>query len=214
MTRPSPKEIKAMAEVAGVPVSAEVATRIANSIGPAFEGFAAVAGTLPFDLEPASFAVVQAAKIADKVCREMSTEPALLSLTEVAQAIAQKRLSSREATQSCLDRIAQWQPRLNAFMAIEAEAALAAADAADAALAKGDVSGALHGVPLAHKDMYYDAGKVVTCGSQIRRDFVATTTSTALQRLKDAGTIRLGSLQMAEFAYGPTGHNSALRSGA
>ena len=48
----------------------------------------------------------------------------------------------------------------------------------------------------------------MTCGSRIRRDFVATTTSTALQRLKDAGTIRLGSLQMAEFAYGPTGHNA------
>jgi aspartyl-tRNA(Asn)/glutamyl-tRNA(Gln) amidotransferase subunit A len=56
--------------------------------------------------------------------------------------------------------------------------------------------------------MYYDAGKVVTCGSRIRRDFVATTTSTALQRLKDAGTVRLGSLQMSEFAYGPTGHNA------
>ena len=116
-------------------------------------------------------------------------------------------MSSREVTQSCLQRIAQWQPRLNAFMAIEAEAALAAADAADAALAKGNARGALHGVPLAHKDMYYDAGKVVTCGSLIRRDFVATTTSTALQRLKDAGTVRLGSLQMVEFAYGPTGHN-------
>jgi aspartyl-tRNA(Asn)/glutamyl-tRNA(Gln) amidotransferase subunit A len=138
----------------------------------------------------------------------MSTEPALLSLTAVAHAIAQKRLSSREVTQSCLDRIAAWQPRLNAFMAIEAEAALVAADAADAALAKGKISGPLHGVPLAHKDMYYDAGHVVTCGSKIRRDFVATTTSTALQRLKDAGTVRLGSLQMVEFAYGPTGHNS------
>jgi aspartyl-tRNA(Asn)/glutamyl-tRNA(Gln) amidotransferase subunit A len=138
----------------------------------------------------------------------MSTEPALMSLTAVAQAIAQKQLSSREATQSCLTRIAQWQPRLNAFMAIEAEAALAAADDADAALSKGNHRGALHGVPLAHKDMYYDAGKVVTCGSRIRRDFVATTTSTALQRLKDAGTVRLGSLQMSEFAYGPTGHNA------
>jgi aspartyl-tRNA(Asn)/glutamyl-tRNA(Gln) amidotransferase subunit A len=93
-------------------------------------------------------------------------------------------------------------------MAIEQDAALAAADAADAALAKGASRGVLHGVPLAHKDMYYDAGKVVTCGSKIRRDFVATTTSTALQRLKDAGTVRLGSLQMAEFAYGPTGHNA------
>src|SRR6267142_1274747 len=139
---------------------------------------------------------------------QMSTEPALMSLTSIARAIAQKRFSSREATQSCLDRIAQWQPRLNAFMAIEPETALAAADAADTAQAKGNISGALHGVPLAHKDMYYDAGKVVTCGSHIRRDFVATTTATALQRLKDAGTIRLGSLQMAEFAYGPTGHNT------
>jgi aspartyl-tRNA(Asn)/glutamyl-tRNA(Gln) amidotransferase subunit A len=138
----------------------------------------------------------------------MSTEPALLSLTEVAQAIAQKRFSSREVTLACFNRVAQWQPRLNAFMAIETDEALAAADAADAALAKGNVSGALHGVPLAHKDMYYEAGKIVTCGSHIRRDFVATTTSTALQRLKDAGTIRLGSLQMAEFAYGPTGHNT------
>ena len=60
MTKPSAKEIKAIADVAGVPVSAEVATRIANSIGPAFEGFAPIAGTLPFDLEPASFVVVQA----------------------------------------------------------------------------------------------------------------------------------------------------------
>ena len=138
----------------------------------------------------------------------MTTEPALLSLIEVAEAIAQKRISSREATRSCLERIARWQPSLNAFMAIEPEEALAAADAADAALAKGSIAGVLHGVPLAHKDMYYDKGRVVTCGSKIRREFVATTTSTALQRLKNAGTVRLGSLQMAEFAYGPTGHNS------
>src|SRR5258705_1135942 len=138
----------------------------------------------------------------------MSTEPALMSLTSVAKAIAEKRVSSREATHSCLDRIAQWQPRLNAFMAIDAEEVLASADAADGALAKGNRRGVLHGVPLAHKDMYYEAGKVVTCGSKIRRDFVAPTTSTALQRLKDAGTIRLGSLQMVEFTYGPTGHNS------
>jgi len=138
----------------------------------------------------------------------VSTDPALMSLAEVASAIAARQLSSREVTRALLHRIAQWQPRLNAFMAIESEAALKAADQADAALARGESRGPLHGVPLAHKDMYYDAGKVVTCGSAIRRDFVATSTSTALQRLKDAGAIRLGSLQMAEFAYGPTGHNA------
>ena len=63
MTRPTAKQVFAMTEVAGVPVAAEVAARIANSIGPAFEGFAAVAGTLPFDLEPATFIIVQAGKV-------------------------------------------------------------------------------------------------------------------------------------------------------
>src|SRR5258705_13527576 len=131
----------------------------------------------------------------------MNTEPALMSLTSVAKAIAEKRVSSREATQSCLDRIAQWQPRLNAFMKIEAEEVLAAADAADGALAKGNSRGVLHGVPLAHKDMYYEAGKVVTCGSKNPRGFVATTTSTAPPRPKKARANRLGALQMARIAY-------------
>ena len=63
MTKPSAKEIKAIADVAGVSVEAEVATRIAGSIGPAFEGFAPIAGTLPFDLEPASFLLAQTAKV-------------------------------------------------------------------------------------------------------------------------------------------------------
>jgi hypothetical protein len=59
MTRPTAKQIKAMADVAGVPVTDEVAARIANSIGPAFEGLAPISGTLQFDLEPATFIVVQ-----------------------------------------------------------------------------------------------------------------------------------------------------------
>jgi len=69
MTRPTPREIKAIADVAGVPVDTEVATRIANSIGPAFENFAPVAGTLPFDLEPATFLLVQAAKNTEKAAK-------------------------------------------------------------------------------------------------------------------------------------------------
>ena len=69
MTRPTAKQIKAMADVAGVPVTDDVAARIANSIGPAFEGFAPVAGTPPFDLEPASFVLVQAAKDNKKVTK-------------------------------------------------------------------------------------------------------------------------------------------------
>ena len=63
MTRPTIKEIQAMAQVAGVPVDDEIATRISSSIGPAFEGFEAIAGTLPFDLEPALYPLVQAQKV-------------------------------------------------------------------------------------------------------------------------------------------------------
>jgi hypothetical protein len=64
MTRPDAKHVKAMAEAAGVPVENDVAERVAHSIGPAFEGFAVVAGTLPFDLEPATFLLVQAETVA------------------------------------------------------------------------------------------------------------------------------------------------------
>jgi hypothetical protein len=63
MTRPTPKDIKAVAETAGVAVDAEISTRISNSVGPAFEGFAPIAGTLPFDIEPASFLLAQTAKV-------------------------------------------------------------------------------------------------------------------------------------------------------
>ncbi|SDJ01298.1 MULTISPECIES: hypothetical protein [Bradyrhizobium] len=63
MTKPGPKEVIAITSTAGVPVDSETASRIANSIGPAFDGFAAVAGTLPFDLEPASYLLVQNAEV-------------------------------------------------------------------------------------------------------------------------------------------------------
>jgi hypothetical protein len=63
MTKPTAKEVKAIADVAGVAIDNDVATRVANGIGPAFDGFAAIAGTLPFDLEPASFVVAQALKV-------------------------------------------------------------------------------------------------------------------------------------------------------
>jgi len=63
MTRPTAKEIRAMSDVADVPVDNDVAARIANSIGPAFEGFAPVSGTLPFDLEPATFLLVRAPQV-------------------------------------------------------------------------------------------------------------------------------------------------------
>ena len=82
-----------------------------------------------------------------------------------------------------------------------------AARAADRALANGKIRGPLHGVPLAHKDMYYVKGKLSECGSKIRKGWIAPATSTALARLEAAGAFRLGALNMVEFAFGPTGHN-------
>ncbi len=90
------------------------------------------------------------------------------------------------------------------------EEALAAAADADSALSRGEIRGPLHGVPLAHKDMYYRAGKLAECGSKIRAGWQASATSTALARIANAGAVYLGALHMAEFAYGPTGHNAHL----
>jgi len=72
---------------------------------------------------------------------------------------------------------------------------------------RGESAGTLHGIPLAHKDMFYRAGKITTGGSAIRRRFVAGTDATIARRLLDAGTIWLGNLNMSEFAANPAGHN-------
>src|SRR5262249_60008011 len=118
-----------------------------------------------------------------------------------------KKVSAREAVQDCLAGIKRLQPVLNCMIRLDAEAALADADACDRELAQGKSRGPLHGVPLAHKDMYYRAGTVATCGSKIRPHLVPDHTSTALARLDAAGALQLGTLHMAEFAFGPTRHN-------
>jgi aspartyl-tRNA(Asn)/glutamyl-tRNA(Gln) amidotransferase subunit A len=136
--------------------------------------------------------------------------PADLTLTQIARALRRRTFSSTELTQWMLERIARWQPVLNAFVRVEADEALAAAKAADRAIVRGSAIGPLHGVPLAHKDMYYVKGKVSECGSKVRKGFIAPATSTALARLAAAGSFRIGALHMSEFAYSPTGHNAYL----
>ena len=130
-----------------------------------------------------------------------------MNLKELAAAIRRRKVSSVEVTRALLARIDQWQPALNAFARVEAEDALKAAKAADRALAAGRAKGPLHGVPVAHKDMYYSKGKLAECGSKIRKGWIAPATATAVERLEAAGSFRLGALNMVEFAYGPTGHN-------
>ena len=122
------------------------------------------------------------------------SEPATLSLAAARAALERRELSVAELLQSCRQRIERWQPRLNAFVSIELRF-------------PGGAYGALAGIPLAHKDMFYRAGRVSNCGSKIRKGWVASATAAVLERLDAAGAADIGTLGMAEFAYGPTGHN-------
>ena len=135
------------------------------------------------------------------------TDPALMSLTEVAAAIRDGAVSSVEATTACLARIEAHEGQINSIINLERAEALESARAADAARERGDAMGPLHGVPLAHKDMYYRRGHISTCGSTIRRNYVPDVTATVLEKLEAAGALYVAGLNMSEFAAGPTGHN-------
>lgn len=137
----------------------------------------------------------------------MQNEALELSLSQLSNAIRRRRISSREATTACLEAIDQFQPTINCFIHVEPERALAMAERADHDIAAGRRLGPLHGVPLAHKDIFYRAGCVSTCGSRIRKNWRPDISATVLQRLDSAGAVDLGGLNLAEFCVGPTGHN-------
>ena len=130
-----------------------------------------------------------------------------LSAAELARAIREKRVTSVAATEAVLWRIKAVHPRLNCLARSDDELALTAARLADQDLARGALRGPLHGVPMAHKDMYYRRGVISACGSKILRERPAPSTATVLERLDAAGAIQFGVLNMVEFAFGPTGHN-------
>jgi aspartyl-tRNA(Asn)/glutamyl-tRNA(Gln) amidotransferase subunit A len=130
-----------------------------------------------------------------------------LTLTEVAARIRAREVSATEVLDAVLARARAVQPKLNCFLRIDEELARAAAKLADADLARGHLRGPLHGVPLAHKDMFYRAGVPSSCGSRVKGREPESATATALKRLDAAGALQFGVLHMAEFAYGPTGHN-------
>jgi aspartyl-tRNA(Asn)/glutamyl-tRNA(Gln) amidotransferase subunit A len=130
------------------------------------------------------------------------------SLCEAADAIATGRALAREVAEACIDRIARLDKQLNCFVEHDPEIMIKAAEAADDALRRGVSLGLLHGVPLAHKDMYYRSGRVAACGSRVRNHEVQNETATVLTKLDDAGAIENGRLVMVEFALGPHGYNA------
>lgn len=133
---------------------------------------------------------------------------AALSVTEAADAFAKGEATAEAMIRACLARIEAHDGKVNAVIRLDREAALETAAAQDKARAAGAKPGPLSGVPMMHKDMYYRAGKVSTCGSKIRKEFRPEATATVLERLDAAGAIDMGTLNMAEFAQNPTGHNA------
>jgi aspartyl-tRNA(Asn)/glutamyl-tRNA(Gln) amidotransferase subunit A len=137
------------------------------------------------------------------------TDLANLSLTQAADAVRSGEASSVELLHACWANLDAVNPKLNAVIWQEREQAEASARAADAAV-RNKQAGSLLGVPMAHKDMYYQAGKLSTCGSALRKDFRPAVTATVIDRMAAAGAYTFAGLNMAEFAQNPTGHNKTF----
>lgn len=127
-----------------------------------------------------------------------------MSAAATASAIRAKQVSSVEAVQAYLERIDKLDPTLKAYITVCREEALAAAGRLDSDLAKGGTAGPLAGVPVAVKDQYQTAGILTTNGSKVYQDFVPTEDATVISRIKQAGGILLGKLNMSELAMGGT----------
>jgi aspartyl-tRNA(Asn)/glutamyl-tRNA(Gln) amidotransferase subunit A len=125
-----------------------------------------------------------------------------LCLGEAAELVRSRQASPVELTRACLRRIEALDPKLNAFVTVTAASALAAAQVAADEIARGGWRGPLHGVPLALKDIVDQAGVRTTAASNVLRENVASEDSEVARRLKAAGAVLLGKLNLHEFAYG------------
>lgn len=124
-----------------------------------------------------------------------------LTLAALARALRRRAVSPVEVTRACLARIERLDPALNAFVTVVADRALADARRAEAEIGRGAWRGPLHGVPIALKDIFATAGLRTACGSRLLRDWVPAEDATAVRRLREAGAVLLGKLNMSELAY-------------
>jgi len=130
------------------------------------------------------------------------------TIDSLAGAIRGGKISPVEATEECLARIRRLDPRLRAFITLDAAGALGTAKALEVEATAGRWRGPLHGVPLAFKDLCHVRGLPTSCGTRTPEYFAAEHECTAVGRLTDAGAITLGKLNMTELAMGPFGDNA------
>ena len=127
-----------------------------------------------------------------------------MSISQVSELIRKKDLSPTELLEAHLRRIENVNGKLNAFITVMAEQAQKSARFIEDQIQKGNHIGPLQGVPIALKDLFNTKGVSTASGSVVMRDFIPTTDSAVAERLKQAGAIIIGKLQMDEFAMGAT----------
>ncbi len=137
----------------------------------------------------------------------LPTDPVRMTIAQMSRAIRRRALSPVELAQAHLARIAQLNPRLNAYVAVTGERALAEARTAESEIASGGWRGPMHGVPFALKDLYDTAGIVTAGGTKVLAERVPERDATVTRKLREAGAVLLGKTNTHEAAYGVTTDN-------
>ncbi|HEX7282411.1 MAG TPA: amidase, partial [Vicinamibacterales bacterium] len=134
----------------------------------------------------------------------------MIRITEIAPKIAAGKITSEKVTENCLATIADLNPKLNAFITVTADDALAGARQADKEIAAGRYLGTLHGIPISLKDLIDCKGTPTTAGSLVRKDVIADSDAPVTKYLRDAGAVFVGKTNLHEFAFGTTTEDSGF----